>query len=366
MFLLVTVGTSIAGAVCLFRSKGAKFIIVAAALAIGAEVIGTVIIGFGIGKILGLVGGVLGILGARQIMAKSRGARRAAARRPPRRCHAEIVRARRHIGVLVRHDLRYTLSSARGLLFLLFFSLFWAWVFSKLAGGLGEQLGTPQAGFLVSWLFDSNVARLLQERPLDAGRLFRRRHHADAAVRDARVVRSDGDRSGHTPHPFPDPAGRTRRDLRRAPDRRRLLMTFAQLLAGVAATIIALVVQSDAAGAMSTATIVALRRAGDRLPDRLFAADRRADVAGVGGDGVGGAGAAGRSGRLRHPGRGARSMMPLEGVAAKIVSFLVPGGLKPYLLQPELGPALAACGGALGYVALYSLLGWQVFRTRDA
>ena len=62
----------------------------------------------------------------------------------------------------------------------------------------------------------------------------------------------------------------------------------------------------------------------------------------------------------------ALGMMPLEGVPAKIVSFLVPGGLKPYLLQPELGPALAACGGALGYVALYSFLGWQVFRTRDA
>lgn len=71
VFLLVTVGTSIAGAVCLFRSKGAKFIIIASALAIGAEVIGTVIIGFGIGKILGLAGGVLGILGARQIMAKN-------------------------------------------------------------------------------------------------------------------------------------------------------------------------------------------------------------------------------------------------------------------------------------------------------
>jgi hypothetical protein len=71
VFLFVTVGTSIAGAVCLFRSKAAKFVIAASALAIAAEVIGSLIIGFGIGKILGLAGGVLGILGARQIMAKS-------------------------------------------------------------------------------------------------------------------------------------------------------------------------------------------------------------------------------------------------------------------------------------------------------
>src|SRR4051794_36126545 len=36
VFLFVTVGTSIAGAVCLFRRKAAKFIMIAAALAIGA------------------------------------------------------------------------------------------------------------------------------------------------------------------------------------------------------------------------------------------------------------------------------------------------------------------------------------------
>jgi hypothetical protein len=70
VFLLVTVGTSIAGAVCLFRRKAAKFIIVAAALALAAEVIASLIIGFGIGKILGLAGGVLAILGAREIMVK--------------------------------------------------------------------------------------------------------------------------------------------------------------------------------------------------------------------------------------------------------------------------------------------------------
>jgi hypothetical protein len=62
----------------------------------------------------------------------------------------------------------------------------------------------------------------------------------------------------------------------------------------------------------------------------------------------------------------ALSWMPLEGKIAKAVSFLTPSGLKPYLLQPELGPALATCAGALAYVALYAFLGWQVFRTRDA
>jgi hypothetical protein len=60
------------------------------------------------------------------------------------------------------------------------------------------------------------------------------------------------------------------------------------------------------------------------------------------------------------------SWVPLTGVAATIASFLIPSGLKPYLLRPELGPALAGCAGTLPYVALYVFLGWQVFRTRDA
>lgn len=79
VFLLVTVGTSIAGAVCLFRSKAAKFIIAASALAILAEVMSSVIfgvmLGAGVGaaklalSAMGLLGGIFGLLGARQIMA---------------------------------------------------------------------------------------------------------------------------------------------------------------------------------------------------------------------------------------------------------------------------------------------------------
>jgi hypothetical protein len=78
-FLFVTAGTSIAGAVCLFRRKAAKFIMVAGGLAIGAEVLSMVIVGavlgmpIGFGKVifssLGLVGGILGILSARQLAA---------------------------------------------------------------------------------------------------------------------------------------------------------------------------------------------------------------------------------------------------------------------------------------------------------
>jgi hypothetical protein len=77
LFLLVTVGTSIAGAVCLFRRRAVKFIVVAAALALVAEVVSCVVVAAFLGaavgatKVLfssvGIIAGILGILGARQI-----------------------------------------------------------------------------------------------------------------------------------------------------------------------------------------------------------------------------------------------------------------------------------------------------------
>ena len=78
-FLFVTVGTSIAGAVCLFRRKAATFILTAGALAVIAEAIGAVIlkatlnVPIGFGKVLtssmGLLGGILAIVSALQLRA---------------------------------------------------------------------------------------------------------------------------------------------------------------------------------------------------------------------------------------------------------------------------------------------------------
>jgi hypothetical protein len=72
-FLLVTAVISIIGAVSLFQGKRAKFILVAAILVIAGEVIGTLMTGFGIGKIIGLAAAVLAIIAARGIMAGSSG-----------------------------------------------------------------------------------------------------------------------------------------------------------------------------------------------------------------------------------------------------------------------------------------------------
>jgi hypothetical protein len=67
-FLLVVVGLSIAGAVQLFRGKGAMFVMVAAVLVVAAEIISAVILKFGFRNVPGLVAAVFAFIGARSMM----------------------------------------------------------------------------------------------------------------------------------------------------------------------------------------------------------------------------------------------------------------------------------------------------------
>jgi len=65
VFLLVSVGILIAGAVFLFQSKNAKFAMGAGIMALAAEGLGMAITSFGIMNLVGLVAGVLAIIAAR-------------------------------------------------------------------------------------------------------------------------------------------------------------------------------------------------------------------------------------------------------------------------------------------------------------
>jgi hypothetical protein len=271
------------------------------------------------------------------------------------------VRARRHIGVLVRHDLRYTLSSARGLLFLVFFGLVWGWVFWKLAAGLAQNLGNPQAGFLLSWLFDSSIAQLFQDRPPTLAAYF----VIGAMLTPLFAMLAACDQTAsdlgtrHIRFLIPR-VGRAEIFVSRLVGA-AILISAAQLLAGIAATIIAVVLHGG--GDIGTGAIIAY---GARvtisliiysMPFVALMALLTASMASIGLAlliGLGGY-------VLLSIGLGM-----VSGQVGTVLSFLIPGGLKPYLLQAEIGPALAAGAGAFAYVALYSFLGWQVFRTRDA
>ena len=165
---------------------------------------------------------------------------------------APAVRARRHIGVLVRHDLRYALSSARGLLFLTFFALFWGWVFSRLAGGAAENLGSIQNSMLLSLVFDARVVQLIQERPPSLAAyfviatlltpLFAMLGSCDQTASDlgTRHIRFLIPRVGRAEIFIARFTGSA------------VLVASAQLLAGVAATIVTLIASSGDAGGIIT------------------------------------------------------------------------------------------------------------------
>src|SRR5262245_9700972 len=272
------------------------------------------------------------------------------------------MRARRHIGVLIRHDLRYTLSSARGLLFLVFFGLVWGWVFSRLAGGLAKWLLTFQGSLLVFQVFDSKVMQLLHDRPATLAAYF----VAAATLTPFFAMLGACDQTAsdlgtrHIRFLIPR-VGRAEIFVARLIGA-AIFVGLAQLLAGVAATIIAIVVHS---GEIATGEIIAY---GARVTSLLVIYSlpmvALMSLVSAGMASVGLALLVGLGGyAILGP---ALSLLPLEGAAETVVSFLVPGGLKPYLLQPELGPALAAGAGALAYAALYAFLGWRVFRARDA
>jgi len=271
------------------------------------------------------------------------------------------VRARRHIGVLIRHDLRFTLSSARGLLFLVFFALIWGWVLWKLAGGFAEKLGTPEAGMAMTYFLDAGIAKLFQDRPSTLAAyfviaatltpLFAMLASCDQTATDlgTRHIRFLIPRVGRAEIFVARLCGAS------------LLITIAQLLGGIAATIIAIKVHGGPD--VSTGLIVSY---GARVTGLLivYSLPIVALMSFV-------SAAMGSVGLALLVGVGGYAILlavawPLSGTAATVASFLVPSGLKPYLLRLELGPVLAACAGALGYAALYALLGWQVFRTRDA
>jgi ABC-type transport system involved in multi-copper enzyme maturation permease subunit len=256
--------------------------------------------------------------------------------------------------------LRYSLSSARGLLFLIFFGLLWGWILSKLAAGWAQELGTPKASFLIAWLFDTRVLRLFQERPLTLSAyfviatwltpLFAMLSSCDQTATDlgTRHIRFLIPRVGRAEIFIARILGAT------------TLIAVAQLLAGVTATVITLIVGNDDAGvvisfgAQVTAILILYSLPFVALMSLVSAAMASVGLAllvGLGGYVIVAI---------------ALSAIPLKGAAATVVPLVLPSGLKPQLLQPDLGTAALGAAATLIYVAVYVALGWQIFRKRDA
>jgi ABC-type transport system involved in multi-copper enzyme maturation permease subunit len=262
--------------------------------------------------------------------------------------------------VLVRHDLRYSLSSPRGLLFLIFFALLWGWAFYRLAGGAAEDLGKGQSSILIAWLFDIKVLHLVQERPPTLVAYF----VAATWLAPLFAILGSCDQTAsdlgtrHIRFLIPR-VGRAEIFVARFIGSAVLVMC-AQLLAGIGATIVTLIASSGDSGDIVTfgaqVTVILMVYSLPFVALMSFVSAAMASIGlallvGLGGYVV-----------LAI----VLSALPLKGTAATIVPLLLPNGLKPYFHQPDVGPALAATAACLVYVAAYAALGWQVFRKRDA
>jgi hypothetical protein len=270
------------------------------------------------------------------------------------------ARARSHLGVLVRYDLRYSLSSPRGLLFLVFFGIVWGWIFTKLAGGAAERIEGSGASMVLAWFLDEGVMRLLSERPptlsayfaiaMTLTPIFALIGAADQTATDLGTK--------HLRFLIPR-VGRGDIFLARAIGA-SLLVIVGQLLAGIAATIITLVVHEGDAGTtvlygLAVTAILCVYS----LPFVALMSLVSAGMASVGLSllvGVGG---------YLLLAVVLSFVLPSEGWP-RYFAYVLPNGLKRHILQPAIGQLLAGVGAAVAYVALFAVLGWRVFKVRDA
>jgi ABC-type transport system involved in multi-copper enzyme maturation permease subunit len=280
------------------------------------------------------------------------------------RDEARASKQRRHIGVLLRYDLKYALQSPRGLLFLVFFALFWAYWLQKLGSGFASKLQDPELGMMLGLFFDSTVVRLVREHAPSLVGFY----YVALTVTPAFAMLGACDQtandlgSKHLRFLIPR-VGRFEIYLARFLGA-ATLVSGAQIMVGIAATVISLLVDGGAQGgdpgrvilygAVVTCSLVAYSISFVALMSILSALMASASLAAL--IGIGG-----------------YAMLVLiigfvkqQWPAAEYASYLVPSGFKTRMLSPDLGSLALAILAQPVYVGVFLALGWRYFRGRDA
>ncbi len=268
--------------------------------------------------------------------------------------------ARRHLGVLLRYDLKYGLTSPRGLLFVVFYALVWSWILWKLAKGAAEVVRNPEASLFLSYFLDEGLMRLFRERaPTLAGYfvvaitltpIFAMLGGCDQTATDLGTK--------HLRFLIPR-VGRQEIYLARFLGA-LVLVCGAQIAVGAVATGITLFVDRGEPGhvLLFGAQAILLVTAYS-IPFVAFMAFMTASMASAGVAALVGIGGYGLFIILVY-------MLKGQWSGAEIFGYLMPSGLKPSILQPDLGRAILALLGVIPYTLAFFALGWQVFKTRDA
>ena len=264
-----------------------------------------------------------------------------------------------HIQVLIRYDLRYSLSSAKGLLFLVFYGLFWFWILWKLADGMANWLAQPQGTGLVSLFLDPELARsLFLERSPTLSVYFL----IALAVAPGFVIWGAADQTAtdlgnrHLRFLLPR-CGRLEVYLGRFFGA-VVFITAAELLTGIAATLVALSVDGNdgiiAYSLWVNAAILLYSLPFIALMAWLSAWTASAGLAVL-------LGAAAYSVIAA-----ASAFLAIRWPEFKALAYLLPNAFKEQLLSTD-GAEVAFTALLLGvYMLVYLALGWAIFRKRDA
>lgn len=262
--------------------------------------------------------------------------------------------------VLYRADLHYALHSGRGVLFLVFFGVFWAWVYTRLAGGGAQVMTSPEAGVIAGYIFDEEMLRLFRQQSptmvaflvvaLTATPVFATLVGCDQTASDlaSRHLRFLIPRTGRGSIYLARFAGAA------------TLLAVVQVLATLGA--VAVAIYADPTPPMEIVTFaarVALTLVVYSWGFVALFAPLTAAVPSPAGVALAGLGS---YVLLVTIAATMRSRWP----AIDYVLYATPGGFKKFFVEPEFLPALASMAGLVGLSAVYLAAGWRVFRERDA
>jgi ABC-type transport system involved in multi-copper enzyme maturation permease subunit len=268
--------------------------------------------------------------------------------------------ARRPFATLLKFDLRYALTSARGLLFLTTVVVVWGWFLSKLASGFAEHARDPEIGAAMAFLFDGTTLRLLQDRPATLGTFF---VVAMALTPFLAVIGACDQTAGdlatkHLRFIIPR-VGRDEIFFARFTGA-AILVAVSQLAAAVGAVFVQLRVghyaTSEVLGFGAHVALVLV------LYGVAFVALTSIACAGLASVGLALICVLGGYVLVVA----ISSFLSMNMPAAAYVAYLLPVGVKHELMQPDLGSALLALGAVVAYALAYLALGRLVFKRRDA
>jgi ABC-type transport system involved in multi-copper enzyme maturation permease subunit len=267
---------------------------------------------------------------------------------------------RRPFGTLLKFDLRYALSSARGVLFLTLVVVVWGWIFSKLASGFAEKAHDSEVGAALSFILDAATAALLRDRPATLSAFFIvamsltpflsivgacDQTAGDLATKHLRFLIP---RVGRSDIFFARFVGAT------------VLVATSQILAGVGATIVQLYIGgypvSDVViyGAQIAATLA--------IYGIAFVALTSIACAGLGSVGLTLITVLGGYVMIIA----IAAFLSMSAPAVSYLAYLVPAGVKAQAMQPALADSWWALAALLGYAAAYLIIGRFIFQRRDA